>query len=60
MLGDDLRANAEQRTFFAERLYRPKDTIEQIRRFYESTTTDLIRQNSKKLGDVYQLDIVRE
>lgn len=60
MLSGDTVANAEQRTFVAERLYRPSDTLDQVRQFYESITTDLIKRNSKKLGGSYQVDIVRE
>ncbi|KAL4803481.1 heme peroxidase [Aspergillus unguis] len=60
MLSDDLRSNAEQRAFFAERMYRPQDAINQIRVFYESITAELVRRNSKKLGDGYHVDIVRD
>ncbi|KAL4920142.1 heme peroxidase [Aspergillus aurantiobrunneus] len=60
MLSGDTPANAEQRTFVAERLYRPSDSLEQVRRFYESTTSELIRKNSKKLEGSYQIDIVRD
>ena len=60
MLSGDSVANAEQRTFVAERLYRPSDTLDQVRQFYESITTDLIKRSSKKLGGSYQVDIVRE
>ncbi|KAL4820257.1 heme peroxidase [Aspergillus spinulosporus] len=61
MLSGDSAANAEQRTFMAERLYRVPDALEQIQKFYESITADLIRRNSKRLGDSsYQIDIVRD
>ncbi len=60
MLSGDSLANAEQRTFVAERLYRPSDTLDQVRQFYESITTDLIKRNSKRLGGLCQVDIVRE
>ncbi|KAL4780368.1 heme peroxidase [Aspergillus varians] len=60
MLSGDTPANAEQRTFVAERLYRPTDALYQVRQFYDSITADLIRRNSKKLGGSYQIDIVRD
>ncbi|KAL5001260.1 heme peroxidase [Aspergillus recurvatus] len=61
MLSGDAAANAEQRTFMAERLYRVPDALEQVRRFYESITVDLIQRNSKKLGSSScQIDIVRD
>ncbi|KAL4739296.1 heme peroxidase [Aspergillus similis] len=61
MLSGDSAANAEQRTFMAERLYRVPDALEQVQRFYESITADLIRRNSKQLGNSScQIDIVRD
>ncbi|RDW90314.1 peroxidase/cytochrome P450 family protein [Aspergillus mulundensis] len=61
MLSGDSVANAEQRTFMAERLYRVPDALEQFRRFYEAITADLVRKYSKRLGDsMYQVDIVRD
>ncbi|KAL2872843.1 peroxidase/cytochrome P450 family protein [Aspergillus lucknowensis] len=60
MLSGDSTANANQRTFVSERLYRPPDGLEQVQRFYESITSDLIRRNSRKVGNSYQLDIVRD
>ncbi|KAL4933358.1 heme peroxidase [Aspergillus undulatus] len=60
MLGGDALANAEQRTYMAERMYRPTDAIEQIKQFYENITADLIWRTSKKLGDSYQVDLVRD
>ncbi|KAL4777371.1 heme peroxidase [Aspergillus nidulans var. acristatus] len=61
MLSGDSAANAEQRTFMAERLYRVPDALEQVRRFYESITADLIRRNSKQLGNSScQVDVVRD
>ncbi|KAL4791504.1 heme peroxidase [Aspergillus venezuelensis] len=60
MLNGDSAPYAEQRRFMAERLYRPVDAIEQVRRFYESITTDLLRRHSRKLGGSYQIDIVKD
>ncbi|KAL2793140.1 heme peroxidase [Aspergillus keveii] len=60
MLSGDSTANADQRTFVSERLYRPPDGLEQVQRFYEFITSDLIRQNSRKLGSSHQIDIVRD
>ncbi|KAL4760058.1 heme peroxidase [Aspergillus foveolatus] len=51
MLSGDLAANLEQRTFMAERLYRVPDALEQVRKFYESITANLIRRNSMQLGN---------
>jgi hypothetical protein len=60
MLSGDSAANAEQRRFVNECLYEPKSTLEQVRQLYESITTDLLRGQSRKLGNSYQVDIVRE
>jgi hypothetical protein len=31
-----------------------------VRHFYESITAELFRQHSRKVGESYQVDIVRE
>ena len=60
MLGGDTAANTRQRLLLNECLYSPQDGLAQVRRFYEETTTKLIQQHSRKIGDWYQVDIVRE
>lgn len=60
MLSGDKPANATQREFVKERLYQPHDTLTEVRNFYESVTARLIRENSRKLGNTYQIDIVQE
>lgn len=41
-------------------MYRPDDTLTEVREFYEKTTAKLIKQNARKLGSSYQIDIVQE
>lgn len=60
MLSGDKPSNTEQRNEVQEAMYRPEDTLEQVRTFYETVTEDLIRKNKKKLGNSYQIDIVKE
>ncbi|KAB8262111.1 heme peroxidase [Aspergillus pseudonomiae] len=60
MLSGDSSANAKQRVFVKDCLYKPTDGLEEVRKFYEGVTMDLLRQHSRKLGSTYQLDIVRD
>jgi len=60
MLSGDSPANAEQKVFVKNAVYKPQVGLDEIRQFYEGLTTKLIHENSRKLGDVYQLDVVRE
>ncbi|GAB1202587.1 hypothetical protein APSETT445_001206 [Aspergillus pseudonomiae] len=60
MLSGDSSANAKQRVFVKDCLYKPTDGLEEVRKFYEDVTMDLLRQHSRKLGSTYQLDIVRD
>lgn len=60
MLSGDSAANAEQRRFVNECLYEPTTILEEVQQLYESITTDLLRGHSRKLGETYQVDIVRE
>ncbi|RFU82151.1 fatty acid oxygenase [Trichoderma arundinaceum] len=60
MLSGDSPANACQRDRFEECLYSPKDSLGQVRQFYEETTARLIHQHSRKIGGSYQVDIVKE
>lgn len=60
MLSGDSPADAKQRDLVKECLYKPEKGLDEVRQFYESVTTDLIRQRSLKLGRSYHLDIVRE
>ncbi|KAH6976751.1 heme peroxidase family protein [Ilyonectria destructans] len=60
MLSGDSPANARQRAVVQDCLYSPKNGLEEVRRFYEETTTKLIRQNSRKIGDSYQVDVVKD
>ncbi|KAH7112773.1 heme peroxidase family protein [Dactylonectria estremocensis] len=57
MLSGDSPANARQRVVVQDCLYSPENGLEEVRRFYEETTTKLIRQNSRKIGDSYQVDV---
>ncbi|GIK07532.1 hypothetical protein Aspvir_003198 [Aspergillus viridinutans] len=60
MLSGDSAANAEQRRFVKECLYEPKTILEDVRKLYESITTDLLHDKSVKLRDCYHVDIVRD
>ncbi|KAK4118839.1 heme peroxidase family protein [Parathielavia appendiculata] len=62
MLSGDKVDNTRQRLLVKECLYGPEDGLAQVRHFYEEITTQLILQNrdSRKIGDRYQVDIVRD
>jgi len=60
MLSGDTVANTQQRLFVRECLYKPEHGLDEVRQFYESITTTLIRKHSHKLGGSYQMDIVAE
>lgn len=60
MLSGDAPANTKLREEFNEAMYRPHDTLEEVRRFYEATTVNLIHKNKRILGQSYQIDIVKE
>ncbi|KAH6610036.1 fatty acid oxygenase [Trichoderma cornu-damae] len=60
MLSGDSPANARQRDAVHECMYSPKNGLEQVRRFYEDITAKLIHQNSRKIGDSYQIDVVKD
>ncbi|KAK2469200.1 hypothetical protein H9L39_19181 [Fusarium oxysporum f. sp. albedinis] len=60
MLSGDSPANARQRVVVQDCLYSPENGLEEVRRFYEETTTKLIRQNSRKIGNSYQVDVVKD
>lgn len=59
MLSGDGPSNAASRKLMHTALYRDKWENE-VRKFYEKTTLDLLRRNSYKLGGVNQVDIVRD
>ncbi|KAK7739055.1 hypothetical protein SLS53_005953 [Cytospora paraplurivora] len=60
MLSGDKPANAKERGEVQEAIYKPENTLEGVRKFYEAITTDLIRKNKRKLGQSYQIDIVKD
>lgn len=60
MLSGDKPANAKQRNEIQDTMYRQNDTLEEVREFYETITTDLIRKSRRKLGQGYQIDIVKD
>ncbi|KAJ3453403.1 hypothetical protein MRS44_017650 [Fusarium solani] len=60
MLSGDALANAEQRQFVKQCLYSPEKGLEEVRQFYESITATLLRQHGRKIGESYQVDIVRD
>ncbi|KAK2923217.1 hem peroxidase, animal-type [Fusarium oxysporum f. sp. vasinfectum] len=60
MLSGDTPANTEQRGFVKQCLYSPESGLEEVRHFYESITAELFRQHSRKVGEFYQVDIVKD
>jgi hypothetical protein len=60
MLGWDNDTSIKQHRAVAKALYSPVGGLEQVRKFYEKTMSDLVRQNSKRLRGIYQLDVVRD
>ncbi|EXK24073.1 hypothetical protein FOMG_19185 [Fusarium oxysporum f. sp. melonis 26406] len=60
MLSGDTPTNTEQRGFVKQCLYSPESGLEEVRHFYESITAELFRQHSRKVGESYQVDIVRD
>ena len=60
MLSGDKPANAEQKVFIGNAIYGPSHGLDEIRQFYEDLTKKLVIQQSHKLRNNYQLDIVRE
>jgi hypothetical protein len=60
MLSGDSTANGQQREFVKGCLYKPENALDEARKFYEAITLNLIRKYSRKLGDSYQVDVVRE
>lgn len=60
MLSGDKPSNTRQRNEVKEAMYRPADILDEVRKFYETVTEDLIRKNGRKLGKSYQIDIVQE
>lgn len=60
MLSGDSLANREQKAFVMKQVYSPKDGMDEVRKFYEGVTTNLIRERSHKLRSGYQIDAVAE
>jgi len=60
MLSGDKPANTEQRNFVKGCIYSPPNALEEVRGFYEDITTSLIEKYKRKLGNSYQLDVVKE
>lgn len=61
MLSGDGPPNAKQRKEVNAAMYKPQDTLEVVRKFYEIVTTNLIQKNKRKLDSkTYQIDIVKE
>ncbi len=60
MLSGDAPANSEQKNFVAHAMYGPTKGLGEIRQFYEMITAKLVRENSFKIRNTYQLDAVRE
>jgi hypothetical protein len=60
MLSGDSVANSKQREFVKGCMFKPQNALDEVRKFYEAITLSLIRRYSRKIGDSYQVDIVRE
>ena len=59
MLSDDSEASTTQKHSIWRALYEPPNGLNEIRKFHEILTMQLVRQNSAKLGKVYHFDAVR-
>ena len=59
ILSNDSGARAEQKESVDWALYTGPDPFNPIQKFYETLTMQLVRQNSVKLGQFYQVDAVR-
>ncbi|KAJ9651806.1 hypothetical protein H2198_008931 [Neophaeococcomyces mojaviensis] len=61
MLSGDKPSNAEQKAFVWNAVYCPKTGLQEVRKFYEALTTQLVEIKSEKLRDRwYQLDACRD
>jgi Animal haem peroxidase len=61
MLGVDNAEGAVQKSFITDAIYCPVNGLEEVRKFYEDLTTQLVETRSKRLrGDWFQLDAVRD
>lgn len=60
MLSGDKPWNAKQKEICMHALYDTHKGLSQISDFYDTVTTDLIKKNSIKLRDSYQIDLVRD
>ena len=60
MVNGEAPENAEKRSFAHHAMYEHRDSLDEIRHFYETITSKLVRENSLKLRNTHQLDAVRE
>jgi len=60
MLSGDSAANGQQREFVKGCLFKPQNALDEVRKFYEAITTSLIRRYSRRIGQSYQVDVVRD
>lgn len=60
MLSGDSAANGQQREFVKGCLFKPKNALDEVRKFYEAITLSLIRRYSRRIGGSYQVDVVRD
>lgn len=58
-LAGDGPKNAESRKIVMHGLY-PKDWHTEVRKFYEDMTAKLMKEHSYKMGNAYQVDVVRD
>ncbi|MBE3044768.1 hypothetical protein IMZ48_19850 [Candidatus Bathyarchaeota archaeon] len=58
--GGNAAPGAQQRTALRECLHMSPTSLGEVRKFYESTITKLLHENSIKVGDHYQVNIVAE
>lgn len=59
MLSGGTIPSSKQREEIKEDLHQ-QDTLNDVRKFYESTTVTLIRNTKRRLGNTYQIDVVKE
>ncbi|KAH8668546.1 heme peroxidase [Xylariales sp. PMI_506] len=60
MLSGDKPWDTAQKSLCMHALYDPTTGLDQIRNFYNTVTTELIRKKSVKMRDYYQIDAIRD
>ncbi|EAW09101.1 peroxidase/cytochrome P450 family protein [Aspergillus clavatus NRRL 1] len=59
-LSEQVSLQEAQRRFITECFEDSEDALEKVRKTYEVIITDLLGEHSRRLGDTYQVDVVRD